>query len=293
VSRAVGAVATAAALAGAGLAAVPAARAADAKVAIGHYRWTPDVVHIDLGERVTWYWVGPDTMHSVTGISANDLGIDSDPGTSVPHHTLGDTFTVTFTQPGTYLFHCKMHPIVRGEVIVSDVPGNPLDNPDPVPPLNIDLMTPHLNSIHLRPARFAAGGTTIHYSLDDRSSIDAEIWHDVHGHRGRYAGWQEMHGHIGFNFTRFAARGPHFRPRPGHYLALLTPTDPDHNVGPTRRISFTIRPRPRPHRAASRRAQGRDRSDRAPSRRDAVRWSPAVAALRAESAGRRLAGWAA
>ena len=40
------------------------------KVAIGHYQWSHAVVHVDLGEHVTWYWVGPDTMHSVTG----DLG---------------------------------------------------------------------------------------------------------------------------------------------------------------------------------------------------------------------------
>jgi plastocyanin len=271
VSRFAGAVAAAVALAGAGLTAVSTARAADAKVAIGHYRWTPDVVHVDLGEHVTWYWVGPDTMHSVTGISANDLGIDSDPGTSVPHHKLGDTFSVTFTQPGTYLFHCKMHPIVRGEVIVSDVPGDPLDNPDPVPPLNLNLMTPHVSSIHLRPASFGTAGTTIHYALDDRSTIDAEIWHDVRGHRGGYAGWQQFHGHIGFNFASFAARGPHFRPRPGRYLALLTPTDPDHNVGPTRRISFTIRPPE--HQAASRRGPRRGRAGRPASRHAAPRWS--------------------
>jgi plastocyanin len=241
--RTLGLLAAAAAV-GSALGAAPAARADDAKVAIGHYRWTPDVVHIDLGQHVTWYWVGPDTMHSVTGISANDLGIDSDPGTSVPSHKLGDTFTVTFDQPGTYLFHCKMHPIVRGEVIVSDVPGNPLLDPDPAPPLNIDLLTPHVNRIHLRPARFGATGTTIHYALDDRAWIDAEIWHNVHGHRGRYAGWQRFHGHIGFDFARFAARSRHFRPRPGHYLALLTPTDDHFNVGPTRRVAFTIDARP-------------------------------------------------
>jgi plastocyanin len=237
--RALGLLAAAAAVGGA-LGAAPAARADDAKVAIGHYRWTPDVIHVDLGQHVTWYWVGPDTMHSVTGISANDLGIDSDPGRSVPEHKLGDTFTVTFNQPGTYVFHCKMHPIVRGEVIVSDVPGNPLLDPNPTPPLNVDLLTPHVDRIHLRPARFGRAGTTIHYALDDRASIDAEIWHDVHGARGRYAGWQRFHGHIGFDVARFAARGPHFRPRPGHYLAYLTPTDLDFNIGPTRRIAFTI-----------------------------------------------------
>jgi plastocyanin len=254
------AVAAALTAAAGGLAAAPGARADDAKVAIGHYRWTPDVVNIDLGEHVTWYWVGPDTMHSVTGISPNDLDIDSDPGSAVPHHRLGDRFTVTFDEPGTYVFRCKMHPIVRGEVIVSDTPGNPLLDPDPIPPLNVDFTRPHVSAIHLRPAAFGTGGTTIHYSLDDRSSIDAEIWHDVDGHRGRYAGWQRFRGHIGYNIARFATRGRHFRPRPGRYLALLTPTDRAFNVGPTRRIAFTIRaPRARDHAPSHRAAHGSNR----------------------------------
>lgn len=224
------------------------ARAADAKVAIGHYRWTPMVVHIDLGQHVTWYWVGPDTMHSVTGDSPNDLGIDSDPNTSLPMHKIGDTFTVVFTKPGVYDFRCKMHPIVHGEVIVSDTPGDPNDDPDPIPKPNLTLTRPRLSDIHFTPKRFGLRGTTIHYSLDDSSAIDAEIWHLHDGHRGRYAGWQEMHGHIGFNYARFAARGRHFRPQPGRYLALLTPTDTSFNIGPTKRVRFTIHGPPRRHR---------------------------------------------
>jgi plastocyanin len=30
------------------------ARAADAKVAIGHYQWSTAAVHVDLGQHVTW-----------------------------------------------------------------------------------------------------------------------------------------------------------------------------------------------------------------------------------------------
>jgi plastocyanin len=222
------------------------ARAADARVAIGHYHWSPQVVHVDLGQHVTWYWVGPDTMHSVTGDSANDLGIDSDPGNAEPMHKIGFTFTVVFNQPGVYQFHCKLHNIVHGTVIVSDTPGDPNDDPDPIPKPNVNLMKPSVSHVYFTPQRFGLRGTTIHYSLDDPSSIDAEIWHRQDGHRGRYAGWQEIrHGHIGFNDATFAARGKHFRPTPGQYIALLTPTDMFHNVGRTRRVAFTIHGPPR------------------------------------------------
>jgi hypothetical protein len=190
----------------------------------------------------------------VTGDSANDLGIDSDLGNSEPMHKIGFTFTVVFNQPGVYQFHCKLHNIVHGEVIVSDTPGDPNDDPDPIPKPNVNLMHPAVSHVYFTPSRFGLRGTTIHYSLDDPASIDAEIWHLHDGQRGGYAGWQELRdGHIGFNYGAFAARGPHFRPAPGRYMALLTPTDMFHNIGRTRRVDFTIQgpppKRPRPARS--------------------------------------------
>jgi hypothetical protein len=39
------------------------ASAANRRVAIGHYQWSIPQLHVNLGEHVTWYWVGPDTLH--------------------------------------------------------------------------------------------------------------------------------------------------------------------------------------------------------------------------------------
>ena len=61
----------------------------------------------------------------------------------LPNHSVGSTFRLTFSQPGVYEFQCKLHPVVHGEVIVSDTPGNPLDDPDPVPKLNVHADAPH------------------------------------------------------------------------------------------------------------------------------------------------------
>jgi plastocyanin len=233
---------TAAALLAAGV-----ARAADAKVAIGHYRWSHAVIHVDLGQHVTWYWVGPDTMHSVTGISPDDAGEDSDPGNSQPDHRLGSSFRLSFNQPGVYEFQCKLHPVVRGEVIVSGTPGNPLDDPDPVPKLNVLLIRPTLTQVFLARPRFPAAGTTLNLALDDPSLIDAEIWHVVGGHRSAYAGWARWRAHIGYDYLAFGGRSRHFRPAPGRYVAFLQATDLFNNVSRIRRVPFTILA-PRGHR---------------------------------------------
>ena len=216
------------------------ARAADAKVAIGHYHWSQAVVHVDLGQHVTWYWVGPDTMHSVTGISANDAGEDSDPNNAQPDHKLGFTFRVSFNQPGVYEFRCKLHPVVHGEVVVSDTAGNPLDDPDPVPKLNVLLIHPTLSQVFLSKPRFPSAGTTLNLALDDPSIIDAEIWHVSHGHRSTYAGWRRWRAHIGYDYLPFGARGRHFQPAPGRYVAFLQATDLYNNVSRIQRLSFTV-----------------------------------------------------
>jgi hypothetical protein len=103
-------------------------------------------------------------------------------------------------------------------------------------------MRPTVSGITLQPRRFSLDGTTLHYALDDSSTIDAEIWHSSHGRRGTYAGWQQWRGHIGFNQVRFASRHRHFNPRPGSYIAYLTPTDFFGNVGRTKTVRFRISP---------------------------------------------------
>jgi hypothetical protein len=148
---------------------------------------------------------------------------------------------LSFTRPGVYQFRCKLHPVVRGEVIVSSVPGDPSDDPDPIPPPNVDLTRPTLNDFFLATRRPSPRGTVLHFALDDPSSIDAEIWHvDARGRRTAYAGWQKWQAHIGFNEVPFAVRGRHFRPRAGRYVAYVQATDLYNNVSRTRTVRFAI-----------------------------------------------------
>ena len=217
--------------------------AANRQIAIGDYKWSDPDVHIDLGEHVTWNWVGPDLMHSVTGTSANDAGEDSDPGTNQPHHQPGDNFQLTFDQPGTYTFQCKLHPSVRGVVTVSAVPGDPRSEPDPVPKSNIDLTPPRLRHVRLGANRFGRHGTSLKFSVGERGKLDAEIYRfDDSGHR-QYQGYRVYGTHVGFNGVRLARRSRHFRPRPGRYVAVLRATDNANNAADPRRVHFTIRKR--------------------------------------------------
>jgi plastocyanin len=223
------------------LVAASGAGAANQRVAISDYRWSKPDIHLDLGEHVTWYWTGPDTMHSVTGISGSAAGLDSDPGVSMPNHPVGDSFRLAFDQPGVYSFHCKLHSSVRGTIEVSNEPGDPVGEPDPIPADNVDVRPPGLSELRLARTVFARGEGRLHLALDERATIDAEYWRLRRGRGGRsYQGWQQWAGHIGYNDVRFAA-GPRFRARPGRYVAIIDATDADNNSTRSYRLSFQLR----------------------------------------------------
>jgi plastocyanin len=228
------------ALTGAALLFATAAHAANHRVSIGDYQWSSPQIHLDLGEHVTWYWVGPDTMHSVTGTSDNDRNIDSDAGINTPNHPLGDTFRLTFNHPGTYRFQCKLHPGVRGVVDVSSQPGDPNTEVDPVPKINFDLTPPHVSELKLRSRKFSRHGTTLHLGVDETSKIDAEYYEMRHGHRAGFAGWHVWHAHVGYNDVAFGGASKHFRPRPGRYLAVIRATDTSNNTGKKKTRRFRI-----------------------------------------------------
>ncbi len=240
--------ANAALLAAAGALLLPAAASADnTRVSIFDYQWSNKEVHINLGEKVTWDWLGPDLQHSVTGISPNDLQWDSDPGTDVPEHRAGDEYTLEFSQPGVYLFQCKLHAWVHGEVIVADVPGNPLSNPGPRPPLNIDLTPPTLGSVKLRKTKLeGTEGTQMRASISEGGKLDAEYYRlDSKGHRV-YNGYHEWSTFLGINHLRLAARWKHFKARPGRYVAVLRATDESNNTSKPVTKGFTILGTPPP-----------------------------------------------
>jgi plastocyanin len=224
----------------AGVLAAPAG-AVNTRVSIANYRWSNPAVQINLGEKVTWDWLGPDLAHSVTGISANDLQWDSDPGTDAPSHRPGDSFTLQFNTPGTYLFQCKLHSFVRGEVVVSEVPGDPNSDPGPQPPLNIDVKPPTLGSVALRKRQFkGTKGVGLSAQISDRGTLDAEYYRFNSKGKRIYNGYQTWDTFIGVNHVALGARWKHFRAKPGRYEAVLRATDTSENVSKPVKKRFTI-----------------------------------------------------
>jgi amicyanin len=228
------------ALAALALLASPAA-ATNTRVSIANYAWSNAEVHIDLGEKVTWDWLGPDLAHSVTGISANDAGWDSDPHTDAPAHRAGDTFTLQFNQPGSYQFRCKLHASVRGEVIVSETPGDPNSDPGPQPPLNIDVVPPTLGTVVLLGKRARGGrGVGMSAHVSERGTLDAEYYRLGPHRRRAYAGYKTWSTFIGINRFALGARWKRFKAKPGRYEAVLRATDLSENASRPVRKRFAI-----------------------------------------------------
>lgn len=221
------------------LALLPAlADAANRRIAISNYQWSDDDIHIDLGEHVTWYWTGPDTIHSVTGQPPNATKWDSDPGT-LPRHLVGDKYEVTFDQPGTYSFHCKIHSLVRGTVTVSDTPGDPDSEPDPVPKSNVDLKAPKMRNVSL-PRKFGKSGAPLRYSLGEPGKLEVEYYRISRKGKKRFAGYATYKAYVGYNRARIGKRKPNFVPKRGRYVAEFRVTDQANNTSKPKRRSFRI-----------------------------------------------------
>lgn len=207
------------------------AQATSRKIAIGDFQWSPHDVTIDLNDTVEWFWVGPDLQHSVTGTSPNATQWDSDPGRT-PNHGPGDRFTLKFSAPGTYEFHCKLHQIVGGTVTVLATPGDGAPSPDPDPLVRIDTRPPVVDAVSVFGRR---GRMTVKYTLDEASTITL----DLEKRRGRkwiYVTTRKLVGHVGFNEQRI--RGQLSK---GRWRAFLRAADKDNNQSKDAVTAFTVR----------------------------------------------------
>ena len=82
---------------------------------------------INLGETITWKWVGPDTGHIIESAAGQTEQWDSDPGLTdvTVNHAINSTFPHTFTHVGAFNYHCRIHPDkMFGTITVSDA-GRP------------------------------------------------------------------------------------------------------------------------------------------------------------------------
>jgi len=92
------------------LATAPLAARADRQVTIDQHMFVPATVTVHPGEKVTWVNKDQD-VHNVTS---------DDQGRSfrTPLLDAGESATLTFAAPGTFGYHCSVHPDMTGTVIV-------------------------------------------------------------------------------------------------------------------------------------------------------------------------------
>lgn len=79
-----------------------------AKVSIAQMRFDAPTVTITVGRTVTW----TNTDGVAHTITSNDGSFGSE------ELSQGGTFSQIFNEPGTYSYHCQLHPTMRGTVVV-------------------------------------------------------------------------------------------------------------------------------------------------------------------------------
>lgn len=80
--------------------------------AIGSFKFNPASITIKVGTAVVWT-NSTGVAHTATSDPSSAVSWDS--GLVSP----GSTFTFTFTRPGTYTYHCNVHPSMTGTIVVT------------------------------------------------------------------------------------------------------------------------------------------------------------------------------
>jgi plastocyanin len=111
-----------------------------AAVPIKDNAYMPQTLTVKLGEAVVWTNMDKDP-HTVTTTRA-PVAFDSGV------FKKGQSFSYTFTTPGTYTYYCAVHPDMVAEVKVLDKDGKEVANPAPAKPSNpiAQLLAPILPS---------------------------------------------------------------------------------------------------------------------------------------------------
>ena len=87
---------------------VAAAKVAGSQISIQDFQFNPATVTVPVGTTVTWTNKDgePHTVTSSTKLFSSS-GLDE-----------GESFSYTFASPGTYAYHCQLHPHMTGTIVV-------------------------------------------------------------------------------------------------------------------------------------------------------------------------------
>lgn len=80
-------------------------------VTLSNYAFNPSELSVKAGDLVTW--VNDDSVsHTIVSDSGSEI--------ESPVLSNGQEYSHTFSQAGTYNYHCSIHPIMKGTVTVSE-----------------------------------------------------------------------------------------------------------------------------------------------------------------------------
>jgi plastocyanin len=91
--------------------------AGDSSIIIKNFKYSPAVVTIGVGSKVTWTNFDEEP-HTVSDTSKAQLFRSKVLDTK-------DQYSHTFTSPGEYEYFCTIHPMMRGRIIVKPEFNNP------------------------------------------------------------------------------------------------------------------------------------------------------------------------
>ena len=207
-----------------------------------NYQWSSPDIHIDLGEHVTWYWVGPDTMHSVTGRLGQRARASTPTRARLPPPHLGDNFQSA--SPAGHLRLPVQAPRGRPRHDHGVRPARrPVDRAGP----GAAEQRRHPAALHgRRAARFDVDprkkGTHLRMGLDERGTADAEIYR-LEGPKDRGGSPAGRAGRPSWGSTAFPSRTARSTSRRAlaRYLAEIRATDRSNNTSRPQNIRFSIR----------------------------------------------------
>lgn len=105
-SRIAAALAVVAIIAGALIGGPPALAGAQQKVGINHFAYHPPTLRVGVGTKVVFANESGIT-HTATGRGFDTGGIAA-----------GRSVAVRFAHKGTFAYHCKIHPFMKGKIVV-------------------------------------------------------------------------------------------------------------------------------------------------------------------------------
>ncbi len=199
------------------LAIVPAAPAAAATVEVrvgDQFKFTPSTVNIASGDTVRWTWVGPDTNHNVG--SSSGEAFDSDPNAPVLliNHPVGFTYSRPFGRLGETSYFCRVHPSMRGRIVVGGGGG--------------DSTAPRLSSVSAK-----VDDKRLRFTLSEDASVRVKV--RARG-KDKVLKSYKVTGRSGSNKAKLAVGGLD----EGRYNAKLEPVDAAGNKGTAKTARFEI-----------------------------------------------------